>query len=90
MDNAAIHFKGGNVGLVEWLWENHHVAVIPLPTRSPELNPMELVWRSLTMKIRSIRVSANNHATAIAATNILNNMSHKSTEETYRQCGYIN
>lgn len=68
---------------------NHGIAIIPLPTRSPELNPMERVWRSLTMKIRSIRVNSGSHSTAKAAHQILIDMTHRSVEATYRECGYI-
>lgn len=74
LDNAAIHMKGENRGLEDWLWTRVGVVVIPLPTRSPELNPQELVWRSLTMKLRSIRVSSETHAAAKEAHQILEKM----------------
>lgn len=32
LDNAAIHFKGDNDGLIDWIWNNHGVAIVPLPT----------------------------------------------------------
>lgn len=89
LDNAAIHFKGENQGLIDYMWDYHRIAIVPLPTRSPELNPQELVWRSLTMKLRAILVSSGAHACAVAATNILKNMTHSSIESTYRECGYI-
>lgn len=89
LDNAAIHFKGDNCGLEDWLWDEHRISVLPLPTRSPELNPQELIWRSLTMKIRSTRVSSKSHATAKNAHHILASMTHKSVEATYRELGYI-
>ena len=89
LDNAAIHFQGDNAGIEDGLWEDHGIAVLSLPTRSPELNPIELVWRSLTMKLRSIRVRSGSHQTAKAAARILANMSHNSIKSTYRECGYI-
>lgn len=90
LDNAAIHDKGENDGIEDWLWENHGVAVVFLPTRSPELNPIELVWRSLVMKLRSSTiVDGKSHGCAIAATEILGTMSHKSIRATYRECKYI-
>lgn len=90
LDNAAIHFKGTNNNLVDWMWDNHRVAIIPLPTRAPELNPIELSWRSLTSKLRAtIRVSSSVHACAYVASDILNAMTHESIELTYRECGYI-
>lgn len=89
LDNSAIHFKGENDGLIEWLWEEEGIAVIPLPTRAPELNPKELMWRNLTMKLRSSRVTSESHATAKLAHRIMLNFTHESTEAAYRQCGYI-
>ena len=90
LDNAAIHDKGENDGIEDWLWEHHRVAVVFLPTRSPELNPIELVWRSLVMKLRATTiVDGKSHACADAATQILGTMSHKSISATYRECRYI-
>ena len=89
LDNAAIHAKGDNTELVDWLWEEHGIAVLFLPTRSPELNPIELVWRSLVMKLRSVRVSSKSHACADAAFNVLANMTHDSILATYRECKYV-
>ena len=93
MDNAAIHLQGENDGLDDWLWENHRIAVLPLPTRSPELNPIELTWRSLVSKLRALPLKTmerhNQHATAKEASRILSDMSHKSIRASYRQCGYL-
>ena len=55
MDNASIH-TGGEAEIVEdLLWESAGVIVIFLPTRSPELNPIELIFHILTRRIRSYR-----------------------------------
>ena len=90
LDNAAIHFQGDNDGIEDWLWDNFGISVIALPTRAPELNPIELVWRSLTMKLRAKRVKSDgSHATAKMAHSILANMSHQSIAATYQECGYI-
>jgi transposase len=44
MDNASIHSTGGEVYIVEdLLWHAMQVLVVFLPTRSPELNPIELM-----------------------------------------------
>jgi transposase len=53
LDNAAI-----NKECVErWLWENYAVFVLFLPTRSPEWNPIELVWRHLDTQLRSYPIA---------------------------------
>ena len=59
MDNAAIH-TGAEASIVaDLLWtvkidgEPLNVSVVPLPTRSPELNPIELVFHILACPLRS-------------------------------------
>jgi transposase len=53
MDNAAIHSQGNATVSEDMLWETIidgrplHILVIFLPTRSPELNPIELVFHIL-------------------------------------------
>jgi hypothetical protein len=62
MDNARIHTGGEADILSDLLWEMDygdgvplHVVVVYLPTRSPELNPIELVFHILSERIRSFR-----------------------------------
>ena len=92
LDNATIHLHGENDNLEEWLWENHGIAVLTLPTRAPELNPIELVWRSLVMKLRSPkrmgRASDGQHRVAKEAVRIFDRMSHRSIRAKFEQCGY--
>jgi transposase len=55
MDNASIH-TGGEADIVEdLLWHSMQVLVIYLPTPSPELNPIKLVFHILARRIRSFR-----------------------------------
>jgi len=55
MDNAAIH-TGGEANIVaDLLWETSRVLVLPLPTRAPELNPIELVFHILARRLRSFK-----------------------------------
>ena len=53
LDNATIHTGKANDAMVDWLWERHGIFVAFLPTWSPELNPIELVWNYLVQKLRS-------------------------------------
>jgi transposase len=55
MDNASIH-TGGEAEIVEdMLWHAMEVLVVYLPTRSPELNPIELIFHILARRLRSFR-----------------------------------
>lgn len=42
LDNAAI----------QWLWQEHKILVLFLPSRTPEWNPIELVWRLLLNELQ--------------------------------------
>ena len=61
MDNARIHTGGEADGIESLLWDTPidgrplHVLIVYLPTRSPELNPIEFVFHILTARIRSFR-----------------------------------
>ena len=58
LDNAAIH-TGGEAAIVkDLLWMMARVLVVPLPTRAPELNPIELVFHIVARRLRSYRYRA--------------------------------
>ena len=57
LDNAAPHLKVGSEeynALCEALWRRWRVTLVRLPTYSPELNPIELVWNMLKRKLRAM------------------------------------
>jgi transposase len=53
LDNAAIHAGGENQVLPEWLWRRFGIFLLFLPTRTPEWNPQELVWRHLVQRLKT-------------------------------------
>jgi hypothetical protein len=60
--------------------------------RAPKLNPMELLWNKLTQPLLYHEFSssrANKDAVAIAASEIMDAMSHAEVAKDYQQCGYI-
>ena len=61
MDNAGVHTGGAANVIQDVLWNQEvdgralNVLVLFLPPRSPELNPIELVFNILTSKVKSYR-----------------------------------
>ena len=61
-NNAAIHKKGYNVDLEDYLWnspgldgEPLHILLLPLPTQSTKLDPTKLIWNRLIMIILAVQ-----------------------------------
>ena len=59
MDNAPIHTGGAAASIEDFLWNQVvdgqplRILVLYLPTRSPELNPIELIFHILSRRMRS-------------------------------------
>ena len=58
-DNTTIHLQRYNGNLADLLWnilaldgEPLRILLLPLPTRSPELNPIELVWNIMVQRVK--------------------------------------
>ena len=91
LDNAKIHTGGENYILVEWLWEYFGIFVLFLPTRTPEWNPIELVWNTLVqhlkrVDLRQLRQQYGTDCAAHASVDILNEMTHEEIAKFYRSC----
>ena len=92
MDNASIH-TGQEAAIVEdLLWETMQVVVVFLPTRSPELNPIELVFHILVRRIRSFRyremAGPCDKAVLDLSCRVLDDMSFDLISRCCRHCGY--
>jgi transposase len=92
MDNASIH-TGQEANIVEdLLWEAMQVLVVFLPTRSPELNPIELIFHILSRRIRSYRyrhlAGACDRAVLNLTCQVLDDMSLNLISRCCRHCGY--
>jgi transposase len=65
LDNAGIHTRRESADLEQFFWETIvdgcplHVLVIYLPTRSPELNPIELIFHIFSRRVRLYRMQHN-------------------------------
>jgi transposase len=85
MDNAAVHTSGEARNLEEWFWDfivegrPWHFLVIYLPTRSPELNPIELIFHIFSTRIRAvIRYGSM----------VMNEIWYETILNCYKHCGY--
>jgi transposase len=92
LDNASIHI-GQEADIVEdLLWNAMQVVVVFLPTRSPELNPIELVFHILSRRIRSYRyqqmVGPCTNAVLDLSCQVLDDMPFDLISRCCRHCGY--
>ena len=75
--------------LEDFLWEEHRILIIYLPARTPEWNPMELVWGILVRRLGLYNLSAirqhNTNAIAHAASAILKNVTHEDVWKFYKK-----
>jgi len=92
LDNATYHHHGDSASLEDWLWCNFKIYLLFLPTRSPELNPIELLWHTLVRRLKNWPLAQNRprrDAAAFAAASIMDSFTHQDVENTYRHCNYI-
>jgi transposase len=92
MNNASIH-TGGEAGIVEdLLWHSMQVLVVYLPMRSPELNPIELIFHILARRVRSFRyrelVGSCDKAVLDLSCRVLDDISVDLVGRCCRHCGY--
>ena len=89
-DNAYYHWGGECATLEGYLWEEHNVLIIYLPTRTTEWNLIELVWnvklRCLGQFPPSVINSYGANAIAHLATDVLNGFSHEDIWKLYVKC----
>ena len=90
LNNATIHIYRESRGLYNLL-KRCGVTLISLPTRVPELNPIELVWNSLVQRLRALSlVSAGGQDCVVQETEIiLNAITHSEVAKYYSKCSYI-
>lgn len=90
LDNAAIHLYRESQGLSDLL-ERHGITLLCLPTRVPELNPIELVWNTLTQRLHTFVLgNAGGRNRIVDATEqILSSIGHEEVARYYAHCGYM-
>ena len=98
LDNAAIHVGGVASQLRDVLWntvvdnEPLRVLVLFLPTRSPELNPIELIFHILAKRIQSFRyktIGMDGQAVVKKTKQVLDEIEYEVILKCYQHCGYL-
>jgi hypothetical protein len=93
LDIASIHHFQESTGLDEYLWNYHGIFLQFLPTRSPELYPIELLWHTLVHRLMHFLLGNNFgphlHRVAHAAQMLMNGFTHEDVDACFGKCGYI-
>eukprot|EP00594_Rhizosolenia_setigera_P015463 CAMPEP_0178958698 /NCGR_PEP_ID=MMETSP0789-20121207/11798_1 /TAXON_ID=3005 /ORGANISM="Rhizosolenia setigera, Strain CCMP 1694" /LENGTH=376 /DNA_ID=CAMNT_0020641455 /DNA_START=63 /DNA_END=1193 /DNA_ORIENTATION=+ len=93
LDNASIHRFRDSVNLEDWLYDNYNILLLFLPARSPELNPIELLWNFLVQRLKIYNLGLprrTGNAVAFAASDIMNKFTFEDVVKVYKSAGYIN
>ena len=98
LDNAAVHVGDEAAFLGDLLWNFEvdgkplHVMVIYLPTRSPELNPIEFLFNTLSLRIRQYRRNTTRSPVAKPVIHygswVMDNFSYDDVARAYGKAGY--
>ena len=89
MDNAANHTGKCNTVLEDWLWNDYGVFALFLPARTPEWNPIELLWNCLEERLKNFdweRVRGPRRVVK-AAKRVLDGITHPEVSSFYEASG---
>ena len=92
LDNASIHHYRENHDLEEYLYEEFEILILFLPTRSPELNPIELLWNTLVKRLKCVDLDAmpnRRSAAPIAASSIMSYFTFDDVQKAYQKAKYL-
>jgi hypothetical protein len=98
MDNARIHTANEAECVAHYLWNTLcdgvplHVKIVYLPTRCPELNPIEFMFHLLTDRVRSFRhriLGAIDREVVALVGRVFDEIKYETIVKTYVHCGYF-
>ncbi len=71
--------------LEEILWEDYKILLLFMPTRSPELNPIELMWNILVQHLRRVPLTGRHRLerNVLAAKDIMDTFMHSKVASCY-------
>ena len=97
MDNAPIHTGGAAASIDDFLWNQVvdgqplRILVLYLPTRSPELNPIELIFHILSRRMKSFHYRTNgpiDETVDQRVERVLDDITRETIVNCCRHCGY--
>jgi len=99
VDNSQVHCGREAAELEDYLWnvcspfdgQPLYILLVYLPTRSPELNPIELLWHTLVERLKALRLQGawNGRETVfLHAQSIMNGFDHGLVARMFNHCGY--
>ena len=97
MDNAPIHTGGAASSVEDFLWNQVvdgqplRILVLFLPTRSPELNPIELIFHILSRRMRSYHYRTTGEVDETVddrVKRVMNDLTRETIVNCCRHCGY--
>ena len=97
MDNAPIHTGGAAASIEDFLWnqvvdgQSLRILVLYLPTRSPELNPIELIFHILSRRMKSFHYRTNGPVDETVderVARVLEDVSRETIARCCAHCGY--
>jgi transposase len=93
LDNAAIHRYRESTTLGDYLWYEHGILITFIPTRAPELNPIEQMWNILMQRLKNVALLGpgqnHSHQAATAAAMVMNECTHLDVQACYISSGYL-
>ena len=98
LDNAAIHVGKESKELVDYLWNTKvngkplNILVLFLPTRAPELNPIELIFNILVIRLKSYHYRNNTgvrESVIARAGQIMDSIPYETILRTCQHCRYL-
>ena len=91
LDRAAIHAGEENTILPDWLRDNFRIFLLLLPARTPEWNPIELVWNILVQRLQvfslCLALQMGQHSLVQASQLILDGITHSEVDGCFRKSG---
>ena len=93
-DNASIHLTDKNKSLAEILWEEEKILLIYLPHYFPELNPIELMFHLLGVRLCHLIARYTSHDTIdndfllLKCIEVLESITNEDVRKNYKKCGY--